>query len=84
MIGCHSERTQRCHTYRMRLLLVTCITFVALSGCSNKLAGMADHELQDKSYACRQATAQSPGFAISCDNYKRECERRREAGRYLC
>jgi len=68
----------------LRISCALGIAVILCSGCSNKLAGMDDNELQDKSYACRQATQQSPGFAISCDNYKRECERRREAGRFLC
>ena len=68
----------------LRISFAVGFTIALVTGCSNKLAGMGDDELQDKSYACRQAIDQSPGFAISCDNYKRECERRREAGRFLC
>ena len=55
-----------------------------LSGCEGKLAGMEDNELQDRMHACRTTTNQAPGFAISCDNYKRECDRRRKEGRFVC
>lgn len=81
MMGCHRSSTNL-YTRALSLLIYSCLSL--LGGCSNKLAGMPDNELQDKSYACKQATEQSPGFAISCDNYQRECERRREAGRFLC
>ena len=57
---------------------------IGLGGCESKLAGLSDSELQDKIYECRNATSQSPGFAITCDNYQRECERRREHGRFVC
>lgn len=65
---------------------VACLCFGLLvsSGCEGKLAGMSDTTLQDKMHECNTQTSQSPGFAISCDNYRRECERRREAGRYVC
>ena len=55
-----------------------------LSACSSKLAGMSDADLQDKVYECDHQHSQSPGFAISCDNYRRECKRRRKEGRYVC
>ena len=54
------------------------------AGCEGKLAGLSDHELQDRIHACNTQQSQSPGFAISCDNYRRECARRRENGRYVC
>ena len=57
---------------------------VFLAGCESKLAGISDVELQDKIYQCNTTVDQSPGFAISCDNYRRECERRRDKGRFVC
>lgn len=56
----------------------------SIAGCEGKLAGLTDSELQDRIYECNAAQSQSPGFAISCDNYRRECERRRDEGRYVC
>ena len=55
-----------------------------LSACEGKLAGLSDADLQDRIYECSTQQSQSPGFAISCDNYRRECERRRKEGRYVC
>ena len=65
-------------------VLCLCLGLLVCTGCEGKLAGMSDTELQDKMHECNTQTSQSPGFAISCDNYRRECERRREAGRYVC
>lgn len=68
---------------RARLLGgVACV--LALAGCESKLAALSDSELQDRMYQCNTTAEQSPGFAISCDNYRRECERRREEGRFVC
>ena len=55
-----------------------------LASCGSKISGMSDEDLQDKVHACNIAVSQSPGFAISCDNYRRECTSRSEAGRYVC
>lgn len=60
------------------------LALFTLTACSNEFSDIPDEELADKAYACRTTTEQSPGFAITCDNYKRECERRREAGKYVC
>lgn len=57
---------------------------LGLAACEGKLAGLSDTELQDRMYDCNNTADQAPGFAIRCDNYRRECERRREEGRYVC
>lgn len=64
--------------------IVTSIFVLMLTACESRLAGMSDADLQDRVYECNYAQSQSPGFAISCDNYRRECKRRREEGRYVC
>jgi hypothetical protein len=72
---------------RRSIYLGTCLGLVSLfflSACESKLASLTDAELQDRIYQCQTTTEQSPGFAISCDNYRRECERRREQGRFVC
>lgn len=65
-----------------------CATLLTLSigvaGCEGKLASLSDHDLQDRIHECNTQQSQSPGFAISCDNYRRECARRRDEGRYVC
>ena len=66
---------------RMLLLLYgTC----CLAACSNDFADMPDTDLADGIYTCRTEIDQSPGMAIRCDNYQRECERRRDEGRFVC
>ena len=60
------------------------LLLLTFGACGSKLAGMTDHDLQDRIYECTSAHNQSPGFAISCDNYRRECKRRRDEGRYVC
>ena len=55
-----------------------------LSGCENKFASIPDNELADSMYECRTVQDQAPGMAIRCDNVRRECERRRDEGRYVC
>ena len=45
---------------------------------------MSDEDLADAVYECRTSSDQSPAYAIRCDNYKRECENRRDQGRYVC
>lgn len=57
---------------------------VGLAGCDSELARLPDETLQDRIYECNQAGEQSPGFAIRCDNYRRECLRRRQEGRFVC
>lgn len=73
---------RRRHALVGRLLL--CSGVFGLTACEGQLAKMPDAELQDKIYACRNTAEQSPGFAITCDNYRRECARRREAGHFVC
>lgn len=71
---------RRREVLRVGLLL----TGATLAGCEGKLASLSDAELQDRIYECNATTDQSPGFAISCDNYRRECARRRDEGRFVC
>ena len=68
----------------MKLWTALLGALILLSGCSNKLEGIADDELADTMHECRAAVDQSPGMAIKCDNIARECARRREEGRFVC
>ncbi len=54
-----------------------------LASCEGSLDGMPDAELQEKVFECSKPGL-SPGMAITCDNYRRECERRRSLGRFVC
>ena len=69
---------------RLKPITVLMLVCFAATGCDGKLTGLSDSELQDKVYECDSAQSQSPGFAISCDNYRRECKRRRDDGRFVC
>lgn len=73
---------QRRHAQVGRLLLLS--GAVGLAACESELANIPDNELQDKVYECDRTADQSPGFAIRCDNYRRECRNRREKGRFVC
>ena len=68
--------------HRLRLSALLCVFLSA--GCSSELESLTDEELQDRVYECKRETSMSPGQAISCDNYERECQRRRKEGRYVC
>lgn len=73
----------RCRTRRATAVLLACMA--VLGGCGkNELEKLSDSELQDRMYECQTTVDQSPGMAISCDNYRRECQRRREEGRFVC
>jgi hypothetical protein len=65
-------------------VIVASLVVLMLAACGGKLGGMNDSDLQDKVFTCNTSLTQSPGFAISCDNYRRECSRRREEGQYVC
>ena len=66
-----------------RVLLLAGVT-VLTGACDSSMSSMSDSELQDKSYECKTARELSPGAAIACDNYSRECARRRKEGRFVC
>ena len=57
---------------------------VFCTGCSSKFETMSDQTLADGMHECRATSDQSPGFAIRCDNFERECNRRREDGHFVC
>ncbi|NJN51300.1 MAG: hypothetical protein HC809_05490 [Gammaproteobacteria bacterium] len=65
-------------------LVVLPILALCISACGSKLEALGDEELQDKAYGCSREHNPSPGAAIACDNYRKECQRRREQGRFVC
>ena len=69
---------------KVSAFLVLAASLAVAAGCSRPHADLSDTELADGVYECRTKVDQSPGFAIRCDNYKRECEARRAEGRYVC
>lgn len=62
--------------------ILTCAA--TLTGCGSELEKLSDSDLQDRAYQCSQSSEHTPGGAISCENYRRECLRRRDEGRYVC
>ncbi len=67
-----------------RAAIILGVVVTMCQACESRLAGLSDAELQDRIYDCNTQQDQSPGFAISCDNYRRECALRREQGRFVC
>ncbi|HAG94373.1 MAG: hypothetical protein CMK83_25105 [Pseudomonadales bacterium] len=67
-------------------ILTGLICIAALSACGDsKFADMPQSELQERYSQCENASSLSPGGAITCDNIRRECERRAEdKGRKVC
>jgi hypothetical protein len=69
---------------RARIPCLTATLLLAVAGCGSDMEKLTDSELQDRAYQCGQTKEQTPGGAISCENYRRECQRRRDEGRYVC
>lgn len=57
---------------------------IAMVGCESKWEKMPDDELAVKSSECYGMNDPAPAMIQVCKNYKRECERRREEGNYVC
>lgn len=66
--------------------LLSLLSVILLSACGDsKFADLSGTELQDRYHRCENADSLSPGGAITCDNIRRECERRaEEIGRKVC
>ncbi|MCB1644194.1 MAG: hypothetical protein KDI36_02010 [Pseudomonadales bacterium] len=60
---------------------------VVLTACSSgaDLSDVKNEELTDQAYRCGLNKNPAPGYAISCENIRRECQRRSaEFGYKLC
>jgi hypothetical protein len=55
-----------------------------LAGCEREIESMPDNELAAKYSECLTMNDPAPAMIFACKNYKRECERRRKKGRYVC
>ena len=55
-----------------------------LAACESKWEAMPDDELAAKSSECMNMNDPAPAMIQVCKNYKRECERRRKTGKYVC
>jgi hypothetical protein len=71
----------------MRNILVTLLLLlsVLLVGCSKKIESVSDEYLKEKMLDCRTTREPAPALIFACENYEKECERRRkERKRNVC
>lgn len=59
-------------------------SFLAACGGGGGMQGMSDDELAEKWDGCLGVEQKSPGKATACENLRKECERRRKEGHYVC
>lgn len=60
------------------------VSSIGITACESKWEKMPDDELAMKSSECLGVSDPAPAMIQVCKNYKRECERRREEGIYVC
>jgi|TARA_B110000977_G_scaffold137093_1_gene174122 hypothetical protein len=68
--------------FSLPLLLLTVL--VVLTACESKWEKMPDDDLVNKSSECLNISDPGAAMIQVCKNIKRECERRRKIGVYLC
>ncbi len=74
------------HFVMNTLLLISTLVLV-LAGCdgNSKLKSMPDYELAEKYGECLDKKPTAPGYATACENFRKECERRRqELSSFVC
>ena len=64
--------------------LLLAFGLLLLFACEGKFSKLSDAELQQKIFDCNATLEPSPGKAVSCGNFMKECERRRKEGRFVC
>ena len=68
----------------LQATLLTCASVVTLAGCSQGL-DIGDEELVERVNECHMEQNKTPGMAVSCGNYLKECKRRGDkTGNYIC
>ena len=64
------------------LFLLTCC--LCLSACEKSLS-ISDEELVKKIAECQSGKELTPGMAVACGNFQKECQRRgKKTGNYIC
>lgn len=66
---------------------ITLLTLVGLTACdlfSNPSAEIPNTELRSKWRECKVISNPSRTKALACDNYERECDRRKSKGNLAC
>lgn len=75
-------------TSKSGLLLASLLVLLpALQGCdgNEKFAKLSDYELAEEHGKCLDKKPTAPGAKIICDNYAKECDRRKKAlGTFVC
>lgn len=72
-------------TYPMRgLRALLLMSTVFMAACESKWEKMPDDVLAAKASDCLYMTDPGTAMIQVCKNYKRECERRRSLGKYIC
>lgn len=80
------------HVWREKLMkkayiVGTLLAISALNGCDmfgGPSADIPDDELRKKWRECKQITNMSRTKVLACENYERECERRKKKGNLVC
>ena len=65
-------------------LVLVLFLFLGLSGCEKSM-NISDEALSEYIEECLTNDNLSPGMAVACGNYQKECQRRGKAtGNYFC
>lgn len=72
---------------RSCLYVTTLISLLLLAGCdmfAGPSADIPDRELRSKWRECKQIKNPSRTKVLACENYERECDRRKNKGNLVC
>lgn len=61
-----------------------CCLILTLQACGTSVEKLDDHDLRQKVFDCENASDPTTVDVQACKNYRRECERRKNAGHYVC
>ncbi len=62
----------------MKLLIISLTILLATACTEDKFSGLSNKELADKQSHCDSIKKKSPGFAVGCENIRKEVERRKK------
>ena len=83
--GAMTNRAEK--TMRIKHSVGIMLATVALAGCdmfAGPAADIPDTELRSKWRECKRITNPSRTKHLACENYSRECERRKGKGNLVC
>ncbi len=74
----------RRESYPIQAILLVLLLVVS-AGCEKKIEKVSDQELRAKWAECQDMNAPGAAMIMACENYERECKRRRkELKRFVC